>query len=213
MIKVLLACDDAPTRDGLHAALRSGDGIEVLAAVGDGRQAVQQAIHLDPHVVVTSVTIPVLNGIEVTRAIIEKNPDIAILVLSKDEPASTIPQAFRAGARGYMLQASSGDELVKAVRAVAAGDRYLGAGVADRMFASFQATRSDLDALSRLSEMERQILRLTAGGKSNAEMAEILRLSPRTVETYRAGLMHKLGLIDLPALVKFAIRQGIIPLD
>jgi two-component system nitrate/nitrite response regulator NarL len=200
-------------RDELRSLLeRSGD-IQVLAAVPDGRAAVDQAIQLDPDVAAMSMSIPVIGGIEATLAIVEKKPAIAVLLLSKDDPPSTIPQGFRAGARGYLLEASISSELVKAVRAIARGDRFLGSGVADRMFESFQASRSELDAVSRLSAMEREILRLAASGKSNAEMAEILGLSPRTVETYRAGLMHKLGLADVPSLVKFAIRRGIIPVD
>jgi len=212
-VKVLLAHDDARMREALHASLRSHDDIQVLAAVGDGREAIDQAIELGPDVVVSSVSISVMNGIEVTRAIVEKRPSIAVLLLSTSDPGSTISQAFRAGARGYLLEAFASSELVEAVRAVASGSRYLGAGVVDRVLESFQATRSDLDAMSRLSAMEREILRLAASGKSNVEMAAILHLSPRTVETYRAGLTHKLGLSDVPSLVKFAIRHGIIPLD
>jgi DNA-binding NarL/FixJ family response regulator len=124
-----------------------------------------------------------------------------------------IPQAFRAGARGYLFETSIASELANAVRTVAGGQRYLGPGVVDRMFDWFQASRSDLDALSRLNAVERQILRLVAEGKSNAEAASILGLSPRTVETYRAGLTHRLGLADVPSLVKFAIRLGIIAVD
>ena len=212
-LKVLVAHGDERMRDQLQSSLRSHRDIHVLAAVGDGREAVDKAIQLNPDVVVTSVSIPVMNGIDAARAIVETRPDIAVLMLSGNAPPSTIAQAFRAGARGYLLEAFASADLVKAVRMVASGGRYLGSGVVDRMLDSFQAVRSDLVAVSRLSAMEREILRLAAEGKSNVEMAEILNLSPRTVETYRAALTHKLGLADVASLVKFAIRLGIIPLE
>jgi DNA-binding NarL/FixJ family response regulator len=134
-------------------------------------------------------------------------------MVSKDDPGSRILQAFRAGARGYLLEASAPAEFADAVRAVAAGGRYLGAGAIDRLLDSLRSSRSDLDALNRLNAMERQILRLVADGKSNSEAAAMLGLSPRTVETYRSGVMHKLGLADVSSLVKFALRQGIIGID
>ena len=212
MLKVLLTHDDALTCDGPCSALQGQRDIQVLAAVIDGREALDQAIRLIPDVVVTGASTPGMSGLEITRAISARKPEIAVLVLSND-PGSNILQAFQAGARGYLLETGAASELATAVRAVAKGERYLGSGVLDRMLDSFQATRSDVDALSRLSAMEHQILCLVADGKSNAEAAEILRLSTRTVETYRAGLMRKLGLDNVPSLVKFAIRQGIIALD
>ena len=213
MLKILLAHDDEVMRGRLRDALAGHRGTHIVAVAEDGRKAADEAIALDPDVVVTSVSIPVLNGIEVARALVEKKPAIATVLLSKDDPASAIPQAFRAGARGYLFEASIPSELANAVRTVASGQRYLGPGVVDKMFDWFQASRSDVDALGRLNAVERQILRLVADGKSNIEVAAVLGLSPRTVETYRAGLTHRLGLEDVPSLVKFAIRLGIIPLD
>jgi DNA-binding NarL/FixJ family response regulator len=211
-LKVLLACDDAPMRKRLGGALRRHHDVRVLAAVPDGRMAVEQAIQLGANVVVTGMSIPVMDGIEVTRAIVEGKPDTGVVVVSKHESGAIISQAFRAGARGVLLWQSALSECLQAVRAVAAGKHYLGDGVVERIFDSIQAAR-DWGTLKSLTAAELQILRLAAEGKSNAEMADALRLSQRTVETYRARLMRKLAYKDVASLVKFAIRHGITGID
>jgi DNA-binding NarL/FixJ family response regulator len=213
LLKVLLVCSDTPMRQRLRGALQAQPGVRVLAAVGDGRLAVEQAVELGADVVVTAVAIPVMDGIEVTRAIVESKPGTAVVVVSRNESGAVIRQALRAGARGVLLWQSALAECRHAVRAVAGGKQYLGTGVAEKMLDSLKAPRSDLDAMKALTATERQILRLAADGKSNAEMAGTLNLSTRTVETYRARLMRKLALKDLPSLVKFAIRHGITVLE
>jgi DNA-binding NarL/FixJ family response regulator len=125
--------------------------------------------------------------------------------------AELVREALRAGARGYLLKESAGDDVVKAVRAVVAGKRFLGNGIADALIESCVLGRSDV--MEQLTPREREVVRLVAEGKSNAEAAATLGLSPRSVETYRLRLMQKLGLADLPSLVKFAIRHGITTLE
>jgi DNA-binding NarL/FixJ family response regulator len=139
-------------------------------------------------------------------------PATQVLMLSMHESPDIVLQALEAGARGYLSKSSAAAELVKAVRALASGRRYLGSGIAEEVLDNLQAPRA-AGSLGALTDTERRILQLTAEGKSNAEMAGILSLSHRTVETYRLLMMRKLGIRGLPALVKFAIRHGITTVD
>ena len=157
------------------------------------------------------MSIPAANSLDLTRAIIECRPDAAVLLVAKSGSGSIIRQTLRAGARGYLFSESISRETLKAVRALAKGKRYLGAGVADRIFDSIRPPR--VDAVKSLTARERQILSLAGDGKSNAEIGEMLGLSRRTVETYRARLMRKLGIVNVSSLVKLAIRSGLTQLD
>jgi len=212
VIKVLLADDHGVLRDGVQRLLEVHSDIKVVSMVSDGREAVEMAGRLRPDVVVMDITMPALSGIDATRAMVEKLPGIGVVVLSMHSTVELVRQALLAGARGYLLKESAGREVESAVRAVAAGRRFLGAGIADKIAAEYPyvAKRSDLDYLT---PREREVLRLIVEGRSSAEAAAILGLSPRSVDTYRARLMDKLQIDDLPSLVKFAIRHGITTTD
>jgi DNA-binding NarL/FixJ family response regulator len=208
VIRVLIADDHGVLRDGVQRLLEAQSDIEVIAMVNDGIEAVEGAARLRPDVVVMDITMPRMSGIEATRAIVESTPNLGVVVLSMHSTVELVRQALLAGARGYLLKEAAGREVEKAVRAVAAGKRFLGAGIADRVAAEFPyaAKRSDIDYLT---PREREVLRLIVEGRSSAEAAALLGLSTRSVETYRARLMDKLKIEDLPSLVKFAIRHGI----
>jgi DNA-binding NarL/FixJ family response regulator len=206
VIKVLLADDHGVLRDGVQRLLESNADMKVIAAVDDGREAVDQAVALQPDVVVMDVTMPGMNGLEATRRIAERAPATGVVILSMHSSAEMVRAALDAGARGYLLKESAGDEVVKAVRAVAAGRRFLGAGLGEKLW-------EPETPLARLTPREREVLKLIAEGKSNADAAAALGLSPRSVETYRLRLMQKLDLQDLPSLVKFAIRHGMTTLE
>lgn len=208
MIRVLIADDHGVLRDGVQRLLETQSDIKVVAMANDGIEAVEAAERLRPDVVVMDITMPGISGIDATRAMVESMPGLGVVVLSMHSTVELVRQALLAGARGYLLKESAGGEVEKAVRAVAAGKRFLGAGIADKMSAEFPyaAKRSDLDYLT---PREREVLRLIVEGRSSAEAAAILGLSTRSVETYRARLMDKLKIEDLPSLVKFAIRHGI----
>jgi DNA-binding NarL/FixJ family response regulator len=212
VIKVLLADDHGVLRDGVQRLLEVHSDIKVVSMVSDGREAVEMAGRLRPDVVVMDITMPGLSGIDATRALVEKLPEIGVVVLSMHSTVELVRQALLAGARGYLLKESAGREVESAVRAVAAGRRFLGAGIADKIAAEYPYAikRSDLDYLT---PREREVLRLIVEGRSSAEAAAILGLSPRSVDTYRARLMDKLQIDDLPSLVKFAIRHGITTTD
>jgi DNA-binding NarL/FixJ family response regulator len=210
-ISVLLADDHGVLRDGVRRLLEANADIRVTGTADDGRAAVEQAVKLTPDVAVVDISMPVISGIEVTRCITRQVPATAVVILSMHSSAELVREALRAGARGYLLKESAGDDVVKAVRAVVAGKRFLGNGIADALIESCVLGRSDV--MEQLTPRERDVVRLVAEGKSNAEAAATLGLSPRSVETYRLRLMQKLGLADLPSLVKFAIRHGITTLE
>lgn len=208
-IRILLADDHAVVRDGLRALLDAEAGLEVVGSVVDGREALLAAKRLQPDVVVMDINMPGLNGIEATRSMVELEPPPQVLILSMHGSSEHIFRALQAGARGYLLKESAGSEVVGAVRAVAAGRRFLSERIANTALDAYLAesrTRSPLDSLSA---RERQLLQLLAEGRSNAEAARLLSLSVKTVETYRSRLLQKLGLHDLPALVRFALEHGL----
>jgi DNA-binding NarL/FixJ family response regulator len=213
MIRVLLADDHAVVRDGLRALLEAQPGIEVVGDVSNGREAVREAQRLLPDVVVMDIAMPGLNGIEATLQIQEISPPPRILILSMHSTTEHIFRALQAGARGYLLKDSAGKEVVEAVRVVHAGRRYLSQKIAATVIDDYIAERHRTSPLDSLSRRERQILQLIAEGKTSAEVGAILFLSPKTVDTYRSRMMHKLGIGDLPKLVKFAIQNGITQLD
>jgi DNA-binding NarL/FixJ family response regulator len=208
VISVLLADDHGVLRDGMQRLLEANADIKVVATADNGREAVEKAAELQPDVVVMDISMPNMNGLEATRRIADRAPTTGVAILSMHSSAELVREAFAAGARGYVLKESAGDEVVRAVRTVAAGRRFVGEGVVDKVRAG--DTASDL---ASLTAREREILPLIVNGKSNAEAAAILGLSYRSVETYRLRLMQKLGIEDLPTLVKFALRHGMTTLE
>jgi len=208
VIRVLLADDHGVLRDGVQRLLEANPDIKVVATVGNGREAVEKTAALQPEAVVMDISMPDMHGLEATRRIADRAPATGITILSMHSSAEMVREAFAAGALGYVLKESAGDEVVRAVRTVAAGRPFVGEGVADKVRAEHPGS-----GIASLTAREREILPLIVNGKSNAEAAAILGLSPRSVETYRLRLMQKLGVEDLPTLVKFAIRHGITTLE
>ncbi|HEU0201309.1 MAG TPA: response regulator transcription factor [Burkholderiaceae bacterium] len=208
-LRVLLADDHAVMRDGLQALLQAA-GAEVVAAVANGRDAVRRALELRPDVLVLDIAMPELNGIEALRLVRAKWPEARVVVLSMHADAEHVYRALDAGAAGYILKESAGPEVVAAVRAVHVGKRYLSPAIAP--LADRARPRAGPSPLESLSTRERQVLQLVVEGRSSAEIAQRVHLSPKTVETYRSRLMKKLGVGDTPALVKFAVQHGITSL-
>jgi DNA-binding NarL/FixJ family response regulator len=214
--KILIADDHAIVRDGLQALLEAQSNYRVVATAGNGREAVRLSRELKPDLVIMDISMPELNGIEATEQIRQTHPEIRVLMLSMHSGPEHIFQALKAGARGYLLKESAGKELLQAVQAVTSGRRYLSRKIDDILIDDYIQNREPLPArklLNGLSNREREILELVVGGKSSREIADILYLSPKTVETYRSRLMNKLGIRDLPSLVKLAIREGLTGLD
>lgn len=216
MITIFLADDHTVVRDGLRVLLEAHPDLKVIGDASDGREAVRQMIQCRPDVAIMDINMPELNGIEATEQIRQSCPDTQVIILSMYGTRKYITRALQAGARGYLLKAASGSEVVAAVRTVQAGHRYLSQEVSDQVIDGYvrqgQAIQEE-DPLARLSPREREVLQLVVEGKSSAEIAEILFLSPATIDTYRSRLMQKLELNDLPSLVKFAIQHGLISLE
>ena len=212
-ITVFLADDHSIVRDGLRFLLEAEGDIRVIGGAANGREAVQSVRRLKPDVVIMDLAMPELNGTEATLQIHEVCPATQVLILSMHSTTEHIFRALQAGAQGYLLKESAGPEVVTAVRTVHAGRRYLSQKIAETVIDDYIRERRAASPLDSLSARERQILQLIAEGKSNAEAAKLLVLSPKTVETYRCRLMHKLGVENLPALVRFAIQHGLTPSD
>jgi DNA-binding NarL/FixJ family response regulator len=211
-IAVFLADDHTVVRDGLCALLNAEADITVVGTASGGRDAVRQMIKLRPHVAVLDIVMPSLGGIEATHQIREANLSTQVVILSMHASQEYVLRALRAGARGYLLKESAGNDVIDAVRAVHAGRRYLSETIADKLIDRYLDTLdqpASQDALACLSPREMEVLQLVVEGKTSPEIAGILSLSSKTVETYRSRLMHKLDIDSIPALVKFAIRHGL----
>lgn len=215
-ISVFLADDHKVVRDGLRYLLEAQSDIDVIGDADDGREAVTKVKQLCPDVVVMDIAMPEMNGIEATREICDACPSTRVVILSMYSTTEHLGRALQAGALGFLLKECAGVEVVNAVRAVHGNHRYLSQKLTDKLINNYShriQTEKAISPLMRLSPREREVLQLVVEGKSSAEIAEILSLSTKTVETYRSRLMHKLEINNLPSLIKFAIQHGITPLE
>ncbi len=215
-ITVVLADDHTIVRDGLRYLLEAQPDIKVVGDAADGRKAVKLVSKLRPDVAIIDITMPALNGIDATSQIRQLCPETAVIILSMHANARHIARALDAGAQGYLIKESAGTEVVEAVRAVVDGHHFLSQTVSDTIIADYVSQRrfrEQRSPLESLSAREREVLQLVVEGKSSVEIAGILNLSPKTVESYRSRLMKKLDISDIPSLVKFAIQYGLTPLE
>jgi len=212
-LRILLADDHVLVRQGLRKILEAQPDWEIVAEASDGREAVQQALALEPDVVVLDIGMPLLNGIEATRQIARRSPNINILILSMHAQEAYITQVMKAGARGYLLKDSADTDLIHAVVAVASGKSFFSPAVAKVMLDDYVRHLSDkgiVDRFETLSEREREIFQLIAEAHSNKEIAEMLSVSPATVETHRAHILQKLDVHNTAELVLYAVRRGTV---
>jgi len=210
-MKVLLADDHAVVREGLRVLLESRSWITVIGEASDGREALRMAQETCPDVVVMDIAMPNLNGIEATKQLATACPRTKVVILSVYSTTEHIHQAFKAGACGYVLKESAGKELIDALRDAHFRKHYLSNNIREVHPELLANIDNILSPLERLSKREREILQLVVEGKSSQAIAEMLAISPKTVETYRSRLMQKLHISDLPALVKFAVQHGLTP--
>jgi len=200
-------------RHGLRLILEQQEGFEVLGEARDGREAVNLAAALHPDVAVLDITMPNMNGIEATRQITEKQPHIAIVVLSMHADESYVLRALKAGARGYLLKESPESDFVSAIRSVSEGKSFFSPAVSRLLVEDYVREMQDKDmedSYELLTPREREILQLVAEGKSNKEIANQLTLSLYTVETHRGNILQKLNLHSVPELILYAVRKGVI---
>ena len=208
-LRVLLADDHAIVREGLKALINSHADMEVVGEAAEGRTACAKAAELHPDVVVMDVSMPEVDGVQATRAVRRQCPDVRVLALTVHEERSYLRQLMEAGASGYVLKRCAPEDLVHALRVVARGDIYLDPSVTAVVLGSLTRARprpvgSSLD----LSERETEVLQLIAQGHSNKEIAGRLEISIKTVETYKARSMEKLGLTGRADIVRFALQEG-----
>jgi two-component system response regulator NreC len=215
-IRLLVADDHPIVRAGLQTLLSAQLDMEVVGEAQDGAEAIERALALEPDVVVMDITMPGMNGIEATRQIVERLPQTKVLALTMHESEEYLRQMLAAGATGYVLKQAVDTELAVAIRAVHRGEVFVYPSVTRVLLGSLsrgaQADESDSesDAYHRLSQREREVFRLVALGHTNRQIANQLFLSVKTVETYRARVMEKLDLKSRSALVRYALKTGLL---
>jgi len=212
-LRILLGDDHTLMRQGLRKILEARADWEVVAEASTGREAVREALSAEPDVVILDIGMPLLNGIEATRQILRRRPNTRVLILSMHADEAYILRALQAGARGYMLKDSADTDLIRGVTAVAAGKSFFSPAVASVMLDDYvrrMAEKGIADRFDSLSEREREIFQLVAEGHSNKEIADLLSVSPATVETHRAHILQKLDVHNTAELVLYAVRRGLI---
>ena len=214
-VKVLLADDHPVVRGGMRNFLGKEADFSVIGEAEDGLQAVQLAENLRPDIIVLDMMMPLLNGLEVLRQLAKRLPKTRIIILSMQSADPYVTQALKEGAAGYVLKDSAPDELVKAIRQVHGGQKYLSPQLNERLINRFiqKVDNDTLDPLAPLTDREREVLQMTAEGLTSIEIGEHLSLSPRTVESHRQSIMNKLAIDNHVDLIRFAIKHGILPLD
>ena len=200
-------------RDGLRALLEPQADFAIVAEAADGRECVQRAEETSPDVVMMDIAMPTMNGIEATRRILAANPSIGVVILSMHQDESYVLQSLNAGAKGYLLKDSPREDILEAIRSVAAGRAFLSRKVSRLLQEDYieqLRLRGLDDSFDLLTDREREILQLLAEGRANKEVAALLNISPTTVETHRGHILRKLSLHGTADLILYAVRKKII---
>jgi two-component system response regulator NreC len=212
-VTVVLADDHAVVRRGMQALLESERDFSVVGVAADGLETVRLTERLKPDVLVLDLMMPGLSGLEALRILRERSPRTRVVVLSIYSSVAFITQALQLGATGYVLKGCTEENLVRAIREAAAGRRFLSPPVTEIAIQAYidQANTGPFDPHETLTPRQREVLQMVAEGKTNGEIAELLHISPRTVENHRAALMQKLGIQNQTELIRHAMRHGLIP--
>ena len=215
MTTIVVADDHDVVRRGLQTLLGAEADFLVVGEARDGLEAVDVVEHLRPDVLVLDVVMPGLNGLEVIRRAVGDSPKTRVVILSMYDNEAYVIEALRAGAQGYVLKKSPSEELVRAIREAIAGRHYLGTPLSQDAIDAYmkKAEGTVADLYGMLTNREREVLQLAAEGCTSAEIAARLFISPRTAEAHRASVMRKLGLRSRADLIRYAMRQGILPLE
>jgi two-component system, NarL family, response regulator NreC len=206
-VRVLLADDHAIVREGLRLIL-TGEGFDVVAVASNGLEALDLAEQFHPDVAVLDLSMPLMNGIEAAREIRHISPATKIIILTMHTERLFILEGLRAGTRGFVMKTRSADELVNAVRQISRGGTFFSPEVAQAAVEAYQNT--DVLPTDPLTHREHQVLQLIAESKTTKEIAKLLEISVKTVETYRSRIMEKLGIHDIAGVVRYAIRHGVV---
>ncbi|MDQ2975882.1 MAG: response regulator transcription factor [Acidobacteriota bacterium] len=212
---IVLADDHQIVREGLKALLDAEPDFRVVGEAGDGLQAIRRVEMVSPRVLVLDLMMPGLNGLDVIPQVKKCSPHTQVVILSMYSDEAYVLEALSSGASGYVLKDSSSTDLVHAVRAAAAGRRFLSPPLSERAVEIYQqrAKAAVLDRYETLTTREKEVLHLAAEGKTSVEIAARLGISGRTAETHRSNLMHKLDLHTQAELIRFALRRGLISID
>ena len=214
-VTILLADDHPFVRRGVRNLLEAETDFSVVGEADDGLLVVQMAEKLRPDILVVDIMMPNLNGLEVLKQVRHRSPKTRNIVLSMHSADPYVVEAFRSGASGYILKDGAPDELINAIRQVLLGDKYLSPKLPERLIVAVTVSPENVkqDKYETLTDREREIFQMASAGKTAAEIAEILSISPRTVELHRNRMMGKLGLHTQTDLVLYAVKRRIIPLD
>ncbi|CAN5586429.1 response regulator transcription factor [soil metagenome] len=212
---IVLADDHRIVRQGLHALLKAEPDFEVVGEAGDGIEALEMVKKLNPDVVVLDLMMPGLNGLEVARQLSKQTPRVKIIILSMYDDEGFVLEALSNGASAYVLKDKCSSELIRAIREVRSGHRYLSPPLSDRAIEVYEQMKKvgTMDKYETLTTREREVLHLSAEGRTNGEIAARLGISVRTAETHRSRLLHKLGIHTQADLTRYALRRGIIPME
>jgi two-component system response regulator NreC len=216
VIRVMLVDDHTILREGVRALLASEPEIVVVGEASDGQEALDKVEALRPDIVLMDMVMPRMNGLEATGHIKRRHPEVKVLILSMYDDDEYVQQVIQAGASGYLLKGMAADDLILAIREVQAGSSFLNPTVAAKLIEDYvRRVRGDADDSTGepLTAREREVLKLIAEGNTNQEIADVLCLSRKTVESHRSNIMRKLDLHDVTELVKYALRKGLIRLD
>ncbi|MDB6121519.1 MAG: Two component transcriptional regulator, LuxR family [Pedosphaera sp.] len=211
-VRILLADDHTLLRAGIRSLLEKMTGVEVVGEAADGREALTLVRELQPSIVLMDIAMAGLNGLEATVRIVKEFPNTRVIILSMHANEEYVLQTLRAGALGYLLKDAATAELELAIQAIARGDTYLSPAISKRVIEDYVGrTNGEKSPMEQLTPRQREILQLIAEGKTTKEMAFLLSLSVKTVETHRAQLMERLNIHDVPGLVRHAMRMGLVP--
>jgi DNA-binding NarL/FixJ family response regulator len=212
VIRVILADDHPIVRAGIREALKELAGAEVVGEANDGREVIELVKSLQPDVVFMDISMPGLNGLEATERIVKAFPQVRVIILSRHEDEEYFWHALKVGAAGYLLKKAAIAELNAALRRVAGGEIYLSQEISTRLRNQLPLHRiaHARTPAERLTARQREILQLIAEGQTTKAIALILKISAKTVEYHRAKLMQSLNIFDIPGLVRFALRTGLI---
>lgn len=214
-IRILLADDHKITRQGLRSLLEKQDDMEVVAEAEEGRTAVRLAREFSPHIVIMDVSMPDLNGVEATRQIVERTPDVRVIALSMHSDSLFVTEMLKSGASGYLLKDCAFEELTLAIRAVADGKTYLSPSISGVVVDDYlhRLSKTAYAGPDILTNREREVLQLLAEGNSTKKIALKLHISVKTVESHRRQIMDKLDIDSVAELTKYAIRKGFTSLE
>ncbi|MGQ0547766.1 MAG: response regulator [Betaproteobacteria bacterium] len=213
MIKVLLADDHALVRAGIRSLLNAMNEVEVVAEASSGEEAIDLAASSRPDVVLMDIAMKGITGLEAAARMRNSNPEVRVVILSMHSGEEYVLQALRAGAAGYLLKDAATGELELALRSVMRGESWLSPAVSRQVVEGYVQRAGGEQAPEVLTARQREVLRLVAGGKSTKEIAFLLNLSVKTVETHRAQIMERLNIRDVAGLVRYALRTGLVPPD